>query len=189
MLLRSRYKSRGLIAIAALAGLVWFILPPQFYDRLTVMGQDNSSQTRLQYWAYGWELMKQHPLLGIGYFNCYPMYSAHLIVIGETRKVEVCHNIFIQAGSEPGFPGLFLVIALIIGTFVLNARTRALLGQQPDSGFLCQITLGLDAGMIGYLVSAQFVTVLYYPYLWIAIALTVALHNTVRRRAEAGEKA
>jgi hypothetical protein len=37
--------------------------------------------------------------------------------------------------------------------------------------------------MIGFLVSAQFVTVLYYPYLWIAVALTVALHNVATKRA------
>jgi len=95
----------------------------------------------------------------------------------------------IQAGSELGFPGVFLVAALTVVTFVLNARTRRLLEQRADSAFLRQIALGLDAGMIGYLVSAQFVTVLYYPYLWIGIALAVALHNVVGLRADPKDKA
>jgi O-antigen ligase len=185
MLMRSQYKVRGLLAVAAVGTIVALVLPPQFYGRLDQMGEDNSSQTRLQYWAYGWELMKQHPFLGVGYFNWFPTYSAHLIAIGETRRPEVCHNIFVQAGSELGFPGVAFLLAIIIATFVLNARTRKLLAQQPDAQFLNELALGLDAGMIGYLVSAQFVTVLYYPYLWIDLALVVALHNTVHRRVAA----
>jgi putative inorganic carbon (hco3(-)) transporter len=182
MLARSRYKVRGLIAVAAVAAAVAFILPPEFYGRMDSMGEDNSSQMRLQYWAYGWELMKQHPVLGVGYFNWFPTYAAHLIAIGEGRRPEVCHNIFVQAGSELGFPGVLFLLAFIIATFVLNARTRKLLARQPDSDFLRQVAFGLDAGMIGYLISAQFITVLYYPYLWIDIALVVALHNVVARR-------
>lgn len=182
MLMRSRYKVRGFLAVAAVAAVVAVVLPPEFYGRLDQMGEDNSSQMRLQYWTYGWELMKEHPLLGVGYFNWFPTYSAHLIAIGESRRPEVCHNIFIQAGSELGFPGVALLLAFIIVPFVLNARTRRLLAQQPDGAFLTQLALGLDAAMIGYVISAQFVTVLYYPYLWIDLALVVALHNTARRR-------
>jgi hypothetical protein len=77
------------------------------------------------------------------------------------------------------------LLAFIIATFVLNARTRKLLARQPDADFLRQLAFGLDAGMIGYLISAQFITVLYYPYLWIDIALVVALHNVVTRRGGA----
>jgi putative inorganic carbon (hco3(-)) transporter len=185
MLFRSRHKARGLLAVAAVAAVVALVLPPQFYGRLDQMGDDNSSQTRLQYWAYGWELMKQHPLLGVGYFNWFPTYAAHLIAIGETRRPEICHNIFIQAGSELGFPGVVLLVALIIVTFVLNFRTRKLLAGRSDGRFLTQLALGLDAGMIGYVITAQFVTVLYYPYMWIDLALVVALHNSVRRQAGA----
>jgi O-antigen ligase len=160
------------------------ILPPAFYGRLSIMGEDNSSIMRLTYWNFGWELMKQHPLFGIGYFNWLPTYSAHLLAIGDRRNPEVCHNIFIQAGSELGFPGLLLVVAIIVSTFVLNFRTRRLLRESKNPGFLRQIAFGLDAAMIGYVVSAQFVTVLYYPYLWIQLAITVALHNVVCRATQ-----
>jgi putative inorganic carbon (hco3(-)) transporter len=182
ILWRSQYKVRGLLALAAVGAIIAMVLPPQFYGRLDQMGEDNSSVLRLQYWAYGWELMKQHPLLGVGYFNWFPTYAAHLVAIGETRKPEVCHNIFVQAGSELGFPGVAFLLALIIASFVVNARTRAVLAKQSDNVFLTQLSRGLDAGMVGYLISAQFITVLYYPYLWIGLALVVALHNVARRR-------
>jgi O-antigen ligase len=189
MLLRSQYKFRGLVSIGVLAAIVWRILPVEFYRRLSAMGDDPDSVSRLTYWKYGWELMKEHPLLGIGYQAWYDTYAAHVIATGDRHKPEVCHNIFIQAGSELGFPGLLMVVGLVLSTFVLNSRTRRVLGTEPNARFLRLISLGLDAAMVGFLVSAQFVTVLYYPYLWIQLALTVALYNVVRRRAEvAGAK-
>lgn len=181
MLFRSKYKLRMAIGIGLIACIVALILPAQFYYRLAAMGQDNSSATRLSYWAFGWDVLKQHPIFGIGYFNWMPVFSSHLLAIGDTRPAQVCHNIFVQAGSELGFVGLLLEFVLIAATFVLNYRTRTILGATAENAFFYQLSLGLDAGMVGYLVSAQFVTVLYYPYQWIALALTVALHNSVRQ--------
>jgi hypothetical protein len=40
---------------------------------------------------------------------------------------------------------------------------------------------GLDGAMIGFVVSGFFVTVLYYPYFWINLAMTVALNNAAQQ--------
>jgi hypothetical protein len=37
---------------------------------------------------------------------------------------------------------------------------------------------GLDGALVSYLVAGFFVTVLYYPFFWINLALTVALSAT-----------
>jgi putative inorganic carbon (HCO3(-)) transporter len=178
-LMKSRYRIRGFIALAAVGLLVMAVLPDQFSARFDTMGEDNSSKLRLEYWDWGWETMKEHPIFGIGYFNWLSSYSQHLVELNIHRPAQVCHNIFIQAGSELGFVGLGMVLILIISTFVLNARTRRLAGPDDAGRAMTCFSHGLDAGMVGFLVSAQFVTVLYYPYLWIAVALTVALHNAV----------
>lgn len=183
MLSKSKYRTRGLIGLAVVGVIVFLALPPEFMARFDTMGEDNSSKLRLEYWAWGWEATKDHPLLGIGYGNWIPVYSQFLIDSGIHRPPQVCHNIFIQASSELGFTGLFLVLLLIVSTFVLNARTRRVLPDAEPYRPLRLFSHGLDAGMIGFLVSAQFVTVLYYPYLWIAVALTVALHNVATKRA------
>jgi hypothetical protein len=43
---------------------------------------------------------------------------------------------------------------------------------------------GFDGALIGYLVGGYFVTVLYYPFFWINLAMTVMLYNVTRRRAQ-----
>ena len=56
--------------------------------------------------------------------------------------------------------------------------------------FIAATARGLDGAMIGYLASAFFVTVLYYPYLWFALGMTSALYaatvTTVRAAQTAG---
>jgi hypothetical protein len=44
---------------------------------------------------------------------------------------------------------------------------------------------GLDCSLVGYLVAGFFVTVLYYPFFWINLAMTVALHNAARNAVAA----
>jgi O-antigen ligase len=88
------------------------------------------------------------------------------------------HNIFIQAGAELGVTGLVAFIALVIVTLVINRRTRGLMKAQGESGrFMFEMAHGLDAALIGFLVSGFFVTVLFYPFFWINLAMSVALHN------------
>jgi hypothetical protein len=87
------------------------------------------------------------------------------------------HNIFVQAGAELGYTGLFAFLLLIGYTFVTNYRTRRLAGRSPGNRFLFCMAYGLDGALVGYLVSGFFVTVLYYPYFWINFAMTVALHR------------
>jgi hypothetical protein len=70
---------------------------------------------------------------------------------------------------------------LIISSFVVNYRTRKLMIRSGDRGvFLSLMARSLDAGMIGFLVSAFFVTVLFYPFLWFNLAITAAIHESAK---------
>ena len=70
---------------------------------------------------------------------------------------------------------------MIVATFVVNHQTRRMLRPLRERGkFMSSMAHGLDAALIGYLVSGFFVTVLYYPYFWINLAMTVALHNAAK---------
>jgi O-antigen ligase len=175
-------KRRALLAtsVLAVALIVIAALPDEFGGRFTQIGQDSSSQLRLAHWAFGWHLAKEHPVLGVGLGNWIPAYREYLETTGSNVILQVSHNIFIEAVAELGFVGLGMLILIIGSCFVLNRRTRHYAGL-VENDFLRLTSLGLDAGMIGFLVSAQFVTVLYYPYLWIHLAITIALHNVTCR--------
>src|SRR5690606_2251702 len=112
---------------------------------------------------------------GIGYGN----WSAYMYQFYNDMGLP--HNIFIQAGTELGYAGLLALLGMLVATFVVNRRTRRMLLPLPERGrFLNAMTYGLDGALVGFMVSGSFVTVLYYPFLWINLAMTVALHNSAR---------
>lgn len=173
LLLKSRRKFRALLSALAVAGLVYAITPAQQKIRFQQVGEDETSVSRLTMWNQGLEMMRDHPILGIGYAN-WQKYDA--IRYGGTGLLV--HNTFIQAGSELGFTGLATFLALIACTFVINRRTRKLASHAPDRGrFIFYMAHGLDGALVGFIASGFFISALYYPFFWINFAMTVALHN------------
>lgn len=176
MVAQSKQRVRGLLASAVVLIGLWFILPPEQKERFETMGEDQTSQSRLTYWEDGIEIMNRYPMLGIGFNNWIPYYHRHYNAAGELP-----HNVFVEAGSEMGYSGLLAFVALILGTAVINHRTRRLSRQIPDWGpMLRNMAYGLDGALVGFLVSGFFVTVLYYPFFWVNLAFTAALFETAR---------
>jgi O-antigen ligase len=175
MLAKTKHKLKGAVVLIGLAIFAAILIPEESLDRFRTMGEDGTSVSRKTYWAAGIQAMQQHPVLGIGYAN-WTVYMRY-----AHGGMGLPHNIFIQAGAELGYAGLLAFIAMIVATFVVNYRTRKMLRPLGERGaFMSSMAHGLDAALVGYLVSGSFVTVLYYPYFWINLAMTVALHNAAR---------
>ena len=169
----------GLIVVLLLA---YSFLPEEQIQRFTQMGDDKNSITRLAYWSYGWEVIKEHPLFGIGYNNWLSYANFDQpggIVYGRT---QLPHNIYIQVAAESGVLGFLGFLLLVIYAFVINARTRKL-ALQLKHKLHYFMTYGLSMGLVGYLIAGTFVTVFYYPFFWVQIAFIIALHNITRNKS------
>ncbi len=166
---RSKHRVRGLLAVLVVGAATWAVVPPEQKARFDTAGEDRTSTNRTDRWKAGIEIANDHPILGIGYKNWIVYYG------------PLSHNIFIEAWSELGYTGLFAFLALIGATFRVNYQTRRLLRRVPTSTpFMTHMAYGLDGALIGYIGSGFFVTVLYYPFFWINLAMTVSLHTAVR---------
>lgn len=178
LLMKSRRKLRGLTVTIVLAVIVYVIIPPAQKARFEAMGGDPTSVSRTTYWRHGLEIMRDYPMLGIGFGN---WAEYHEVVYGRRA---LPHNIFIQAGAELGYTGLIVFVALLSSTFFINRNTRRLASRRPQTGrFAFYMAHGLDGAMVGFVASGFFVTVLYYPFFWINLAMTVALNNAARQAA------
>ena len=69
MLLRSRRKMRGLLALAVATPIIWLAIPQYQKERFRTAGEDETSRSRLVYWKRGLEMANSHPALGVGYEN------------------------------------------------------------------------------------------------------------------------
>lgn len=186
---KHRIKMLALVVVIAFAGLQ--LLPPEQKARFESIGEDETSLQRILYWKHGWQMIKDHPYLGVGYFNFVPYYRMHhlddIVIEYHARDgyVEVPHNIIIQVGTDSGFTGLAIFFGLMAGSFLLMRR----IGKEADKSndtFMANMCRGMNLALIGYFVAGQFVTVAYYPYLWIHLVLVTAMGTFWQSEKSAG---
>ena len=189
MFWRQIFKPKFLISITLFGALAWQVLPAEQKERFTTIGTDKTSIQRTLYWENGWEMMKEHPVLGVGYFNFSPYFETYYPEDVLYEFAGLPHNIFIQIGTDAGFLGLF-VYFMILATAILKRqfifKGRADMDDKPVDKLYSALWPAFKYGIIGFVVAGQFVTVGYYPFLWLSLALMYAMENAVINSKQMG---
>jgi O-antigen ligase len=185
MIMQSRRKLRGVVVLALMVPVVWGLLPQYQKDRFRTAGEDETSLSRLTYWKRGLQMANDHPLLGVGYENWVPYYRDHFPPApGELVRysspgqvvIEVSHNSFVEVVSQLGYSGLILFLALIGSVWYLNWQARRILATVEEHGrFLRHMSLGLDAGIVGFVIAGFFMAVALNPFVWFQLGMSAAL--------------
>jgi O-antigen ligase len=147
--------------------------------------QDKTARARIEFWRAGLRMFEDHPFLGVGPANFPPNYADKYARPGDDPGEWAPHSIYIQALSELGIPGTILFLLLVASCLRLNARTRKYLleqGSGKPTGFEYYLAMGLDMALVGFLVSGAFLTVLYYPHLWVLLGTSAGLNTAVTAR-------
>lgn len=180
LFLHGKINIRAIVGVVVVAASVYFLIPEEQKARFESAGDDKTSEQRLLYWKNGWEMMKEHPLTGVGYF-CFPAYYTDYYPEGMLYpRAELPHNIFVQVGADLGFIGLFVYLLLIAVAFNTFFKLRATF-QAPEDEWKLHFCKGLTLGFLGFLVAGQFVSVVYYPFMWMHLAFMVCLKNTIKQ--------
>ncbi|QWV91843.1 O-antigen ligase family protein [Geomonas oryzisoli] len=180
MLFQSSRKWRALFLVALLVVVAYSVVPAEQLGRFSAVGTDATSINRMARWDKGLEMVKMYPFLGVGYAN---WAAADMRFFGGNG--DLCHNIFIECASELGYLGLAAFLSLVFITFKNNHDTRKMVKGTEDSAFITGMAHGLDCALVGYLVTGFFVTVMYYPYFWVNLGMTVALNSAARKKIKA----
>jgi O-antigen ligase len=128
---------------------------------LTAASQDGSLQQReQQLWHGTTQMIQQRPLSGWG-IGQYPLLQRHYTDFGaqlsangftgvRTSLAEQTHNLYLQTAAELGFPGLALVIAVLV-TFLVAGTRRV---RQMDAGIRRSLLMASMAGVVGFSIDA-----------------------------------
>lgn len=181
MFRKSVFRFKSLLGILVLIGGINFLLPAEQKERFSSAGDDKTSQQRLLYWENGWEMMKNYPVTGVGFFNFASYFEAYYPEDMLYRRAQLPHNIFIQVGTDAGFIALFIFILLIL--YCLWHPLK--IARSPSVDAVDKnISVGLGYGVLGFLIAGQFVTVAYYPFLWVHLAFIVSMTRIVKTYAK-----
>jgi O-antigen ligase len=177
MFRRSLLKPKALIGVIILCTSIFYLLPQEQKNRFSSTGDDKTSQQRILYWGHGWGMMKEYPLTGVGFFNFSPYYESHFPEDMLYPYAELPHNIFIQVGTDAGFIALALFAFIALYCF---STSFFLIRNKNISDVDRAIVAGLVFGVFGFMIAGQFVTVTYYPFIWIHLAFIVAFANIIK---------
>ena len=183
ILYKSKKRVMAFLLVSIAAAIFLLLIPEDNWKRFQNMGteEDKTGQERIKLLRAGIRMANEYPLTGVGPNNF--VYVNKNIYHSDLHLVQ--HNIFIQAASELGYPGLFIFLMMIAGCFYNNIKTRRILKEKgADDLFLYRLSDGLDICLIGFIVNGFFITVLYYPFFWTLLVLNVALSDIVKQLAE-----
>jgi O-antigen ligase len=186
---KGRLSIRNILLALGIITVGYWSLPDAQLERFSATGDDKTSQQRLLYWQHGVEMIRDHPWRGVGYFNFAPYYEDHYPKDMLYEQVELPHNIFIQIGTDTGIPGLVVYLFLIYSGFKKTSEVRKLATKLPTGSFHSGLTRGFDTALLGFLIAGQFVTVGYYPFMWIHLAFVVCLKNITLKQVPVRQQA
>ena len=183
-LVKRRVNVKTVLLVASLIGAGLVLLPEEQKARFTAAGTDRTSQQRLLYWRHGTEMIGEHPWLGVGFFNFSRYYETHYREDMLYEHAQLPHNIFVQVGTDSGLLGLGVYLMIVYAGFRNSRTIRELCRtrEEPWARLFERLATGFATAAWGFIVAGQFVSVAYYPFLWINLAMTVALRNVVEQR-------
>ena len=121
-----------------------------------------------------------HPVNGVGVDNFTAAYQR----MGGVSYVA--HSIWIEAMAETGLVAFAVFAGILYLAFKRNAQTRSLAsGDEREARFMRAMSDALDLSMVGYLVAGTFTSILYYPFLFMNLALILSLHHIAALRYRA----
>jgi probable O-glycosylation ligase (exosortase A-associated) len=181
MVIRAEKKMRAIISIAAVALLVWSIMPQTFWERMNTIqveeGQvrDDSSAGRLFFWQVAQEMARVKPLTGVGLngFNkSYQDYDYDHEYEGE----RAAHSNWFGVLGDLGYPGLVLFVANLGMAFWSCWSVARLARGKPALRDLKIFANALTSTLIVYTVTGSFLSQQYSEMAWHVFALSTALH-------------
>jgi hypothetical protein len=171
-------RPKSLFLLFVVAALLIELLPDEAKDRFSRSGSDQTSLQRIMYWKGGWEMLNDHPIFGVGYFNFPPYFQDHYPEMMLYEHAQLPHNILVQAGAELGYVGLFLYGMLVLNCFIKKNVVTSFFKSQDR--VLSSLVWGFNISIIGFLVAGQFVSVAYYPFMWMHLAFVGCFINIAR---------
>jgi O-antigen ligase len=148
---------------------------------------EGSAMGRVTAWKAAMQMMFDHPLLGVGAGHFTVAFGISYMppdIVGPYPWLTA-HSIYFLVIGELGIPGIVTLLVLVIGNPVANSRLRrAVLALPPDKVSEehrrgARTLHMLNASMVGYAVAGAFLSAVYYPHMYVLVALMVVQRRTL----------
>lgn len=127
----------------------FLVLKPFLLTRATV--EDQASLERIFYAKIGWQIVKTHPLFGVGLGESVLHMQQYSPIPLQPWQIQPVHNYFLLAATETGIVGVLLLIII----FMLHVKQLLQSLKYGKTGDM-ELKIILLGTFVGYLVLMQF---------------------------------
>lgn len=181
--IKSRNKTPGIIGIGLLVVLIMMFAPSLYFKRMsTVLNyqEEGSAMGRILAWKAGLKMAADHPLLGVGAGHFPVKYGVEYRPEGFLRTEipwQTAHSIYFLVLGELGLPGIILLGIMLCSNFRTNEKLyrEMLFSERRDADTYQRLFVCLNSSLIGFAIGGMFLSVIYYPHLYIILGLFVSV--------------
>jgi O-antigen ligase len=172
------------LAIAGVATVLLLTLPNPLQERLMATvgegpdrtGANASTLVRLDILKAGVRMIVDNPITGVGLGNFKEVSGQYGVEVPH-----IAHNTYLQVAAELGLPTLAAFLAVVFTTW------RSLRRAQRDAAAagnvrLRSASIALEVGIIGWAVSAAFLSAQFEKFFWLVVFLSVPLERIAHRQ-------
>lgn len=187
-----RVRNFAILAILITPPLLWSpfspvrrLFHPEYSDTI-------GEQDRLIAWRAGLRMIEQHPIVGIGLGQFKPKME---IYADPGIKIDsIAHNTYLEVAAETGIPNFLVFMAMLFFAYWSLSRVRR---QATNSGppVLLLAATGIQAGLVGFIVGAFFLSAENMKLFWLLLFLSMGLpsflpgrNNQLREEGESSTK-
>lgn len=192
--LRSPRKVLVLSGLASVGLLLFAYAPDTYFERMGTISHyedDGSAMGRIMAWKAGTRMFLENPLLGVsaGHF---PLAFGTKYRPPEAGNIAwlTAHSMYFLVLGELALPGIVALLVLLVGNMRANNRVQLQLrhgaGSEsarpprslPEGERMLYL---LNASMIGFAVAGAFLSVAYYPHIFILTAVMIAARSVAAK--------
>jgi len=194
---RSPRKLLTLAGIAMVGLLLLAYAPDTYFDRMSSIGnyqEDGSAMGRITAWKAGVRMFNDNPLFGVSAGNFPFAYGAkYRPPDAGSMAWLTAHSMYFLVLGELALPGIITLFMLLLGGMRAHAllqrqlriRAAAAPALQRDTLLESERMLYLqNASLIGFAVAAAFLSVAYYPHIFVLTALMISARCVASRAQE-----
>lgn len=182
--MHSKRKLLAPIGLAIAAALFLAFAPEASIDRYksipTATQTDASAIGRIQAWETAVEMVKAHPIFGVGLRNFEVTFLDY-----SSYEPRAPHNAFVALTAESGIPSCLLFVSLVLGASGACWLNWRRLRYAPETRALAAYCLIVHATLLVYLVPNLFINRQDFDLMYHLVGLSAGMSMVVRQRLSA----
>lgn len=177
---RSRRRARNLVLLCSLVVPIMLLSSQSPLRRFmhSSHSDDESVDSRKEMWQAGVRIFQRHPIFGVGFTDASEAMNEY--------GFKVSHNTYVDMAADLGLCGGIPFLGMLLSSLFTLEKVA---GRAKDKGppLIYQTARGFQGGIVGYMVSAFFLSTWWQQVFWLEVFLACCLPGLQRQSERAAE--